>query len=336
MKTSKSRTDHSHSSTPLTIAVDALGGDGGIEIATRGSLLFLNSHPTVNIILVGSEPQIEAILKSQKCPAWVRGRLTVLHCDDRIDENARFSQCLRDDRPSSMYKTLELVARRLASGCLSSGNSGALMGLAVKTLGMQEGISRPAICARIPLQQNCCYLLDCGALVNVTPARLLEFARLGAEFVTANHGIYAPRIALLNIGSEDNKGTPQIQDTHQLMKDSGLNYQGFFEASELYSTRTEVIVCDGLIGNTVLKSCEGTASHILQFIRGHRWLQFAVKLMFRRLMALLDVRNHNGALLLGVNGVVGVSHGRADAVAFSNALSVVKTHCRPVQLQELR
>ncbi|WP_417580716.1 phosphate acyltransferase PlsX [Nitrincola sp.] len=318
----------------LCIAVDAMGGDFGPRVTVPACVNLLKQQPQLTILLVGDKAQIEPLLL--RCPAYLASRITLIHTTSVITMNDKPSYALRHLRDSSMYLALELVRDGKASACVSAGNTGALMMLGCTLLRTLPGIDRPAIISAIPTQQDHCYLLDLGANVNCSAEHLLQFALMGSAMVAAVEGKPAPRVGLLNIGSEEIKGNEQVKLASRLIQEHGsLNYIGFIEGDEVFSDRADVIVCDGFTGNIALKSSEGLARLIAgklrkSFTRNLYWRLLGVlaQPVLKELQQQIDPGRRNGASLLGLQGVVVKSHGGAGRRHFEAALSQAVTDAR--------
>jgi glycerol-3-phosphate acyltransferase PlsX len=237
------------------------------------------------------------------------------------------ADALRKKKDSSMRVAINLVKDGTAQACVSAGNTGALMAIARFVLKTLPGIDRPAIASQMPSKAGETMVLDLGANVNCTPEQLLQFAVMGSALVTAVAGIERPTIGLLNIGEEDIKGNDVVKETAELLKSSGLNFVGNVEGNDIFKGTTDVVVCDGFVGNVMLKACEGVVTMLYDFLKAEftrnpltklaAMLAYPVLAAFKRR---IDPRRHNGATLVGLKGIVVKSHGGADALAFRYAL----------------
>jgi glycerol-3-phosphate acyltransferase PlsX len=243
-----------------------------------------------------------------------------------MDEDVR--SAIRTKKDSSMRVAIDLVKDGRAQACVSAGNTGALMGTAKFVLKTLPGIDRPAICAVLPTRNGQVYALDLGANADCTPEHLLQFAIMGATLVAAVEGRERPTVGLLNIGSEEIKGNAVVKEAGELLRASTLNFHGNVEGNDIYKGTTDIVVCDGFVGNVALKTSEGIAKMMGDFLK-----EEYTRNPFRRLAALVslpvikafrqrvDHRRYNGATLLGLKGIVVKSHGSADRLAFATALS---------------
>ena len=314
------------------IAVDAMGGDGGASVAVAGVLRYLEHHSTGKVLLIGRETLLQPEV-ARRIPPRLRSRLTLQHAPGIVEEKERPAAVLRREQrqestATSMGAAIEAVREGRASACVSAGNSGALMGLGLSHLGVWPGVERPAICCRLPAGARHTLLLDAGANVDVSPRRLLQFARLGSLLAATHSPEQRPRAALLSIGTEPNKGNRQVQEAAQLLAEAeDIHYIGLVESSELFSARADVIVCDGFVGNIALKAAEGAAEQVLHLLRAQLKKSPLQHLLLRAfgvrrgsLSGGIEPKQHNGACFLGLKGVVVKSHGAAGGAAFAAAI----------------
>ncbi|WP_282372048.1 phosphate acyltransferase PlsX [Pseudomonas sp. PS02290] len=307
------------------IAIDAMGGDFGPRHIVQASIACLLATPSLHLTLVGQSPLLEELIA--RYSGVDRSRLHVVHASEIITMDERPSQALRGKPESSMRVALGLLADGKAHACVSAGNTGALMALSRFVLKTLPGIDRPAMVAAIPTQRGYCQLLDLGANVDCTAEHLYQFAVMGSVAAEAL-GVVRPRVALLNVGTEDIKGNQQVKLAASLLQAApGLNYIGFVEGDGLYRGEADVVVCDGFVGNVLLKSSEGLALMIgerIERLFRRNALSRLVGLMARpvlgRLKADLAPARHNGASFLGLQGIVVKSHGSADAQGFQSAI----------------
>lgn len=310
-----------------------MGGDHGLVATIPAAKIALNKHPELKLILVGDEVQIRTALRKFKLHG--HGRVEVKHASEIVEMDESPSQALRSKKDSSMRVAINMVKDGVASACVSAGNTGALMATARFVLKTLPGIDRPAIVYALPTidpqtnNQTTVHMLDLGANVDCSAEALFQFAVMGSVLTRAVDGIEFPRVALLNIGEEEMKGIPVIQDAAKLIGESGaVNYTGFVEGNDIFRNKADVIVCDGFIGNMALKTIEGVAKFLAQSIK-----MSLNRSLFSKLCALaaypvlksagktMDMRRYNGASLLGLKGIVIKSHGSAKAIAFATAIS---------------
>lgn len=307
------------------IAIDAMGGDFGPRNIVQASIACLLATPSLHLTLVGQAPLLEALIARHS--GVDRSRLHIVHASEIITMDERPSQALRGKPESSMRVALGLLAEGKAHACVSAGNTGALMALSRFVLKTLPGIDRPAMVAAMPTQRGYCQLLDLGANVDCTAEHLYQFAVMGSVAAEAL-GVVRPRVALLNVGTEDIKGNQQVKLAASLLQAApGLNYIGFVEGDGLYRGEADVVVCDGFVGNVLLKSSEGLAlmigERIERLFRRNVWSRLVGALarpVLGRLKADLAPARHNGASFLGLQGIVVKSHGSADALGFQSAI----------------
>ncbi|MBT8768370.1 phosphate acyltransferase PlsX [Metapseudomonas boanensis] len=307
------------------IAIDAMGGDYGPCCIVPASLSCLAEYSSLHLVLVGQTPLIEEIIA--RYPGVDRQRLHVEHASEVIAMDERPAQALRGKPDSSMRVALELVRNGRAQACVSAGNTGALMALSRYVLKTLPGIDRPAMMAAVPTMAGHCHLLDLGANVDCSAEHLYQFAVMGAV-AAETLGTVQPRVALLNVGTEDIKGNQQVKLASNLLQQAaGLNYIGFVEGDGLYRGDADVVVCDGFVGNILLKSSEGLASMISSRIEalfsqsiGSRMIGALALPVLRRLRTELAPAQYNGASFLGLQGIVVKSHGSAAGEGFQSAI----------------
>ncbi len=303
-----------------------MGGDHGLSVTVPAALGFLGQIDDVRLLLVGPKEAIEqALAKSRRADAT---RIEVRHASEVVAMDDPPATALRGKRDSSMRVAIDLVKGGEADACVSAGNTGALMAISRFVLKMQPGIDRPAIATQLPNRTGgTTTMLDLGANVDCEPQHLLQFGVMGAALVTALEGKERPTVGLLNVGEEVIKGNDTVKQAAELLRASALNFHGNVEGNDIYEGTTDVVVCDGFVGNVALKTSEGLARMLGGFIREEykrhvftrlmALLSFPVLMRFRKR---LDHRRYNGASLVGLRGVVIKSHGSADAYAFEFAL----------------
>ena len=309
----------------ITVAIDAMGGDHGPHVTVPAALAYLKRDAEVNIVLVGLAGVIEAELQSLK--ASVTSRLRIHHASEVVTMDDPPALSLRNKKDSSMRVAINLVKTGEANACVSAGNTGALMAISRFVLKMLPGIERPAIAGMMPTLNGHTHVLDLGANVDCTANHLLQFAVMGAMLVSAVEHKESPTVGLLNIGEEDIKGNEVVKQAAELLRQSHLNFHGNVEGNDIYKGTTDVVVCDGFVGNVALKASEGLVQMLATFLRQefkrNILTQLAGLIAFPVLSAFkkrLDHRRYNGASLLGLRGVVVKSHGSADSFAFQFAI----------------
>jgi len=303
-----------------------MGGDHGPRVTVPAALEFQTRHPDVALILVGRADAIQPVLEGRG--AAPGPRLRVQAASEVVGMDEPVAQAMRLKKDSSMRVAVNLVKSGEAHACVSAGNTGALMAISRFVLKTIPGVERPAIATVLPNSKGgFTYVLDLGANVDCTAEQLMQFGVMGAMLVAAVEHRERPSVGLLNIGVEDIKGNETVKQAAELLKASGLNFYGNVEGDDIYNGTTDVVVCDGFVGNAVLKASEGVAKMITAFLkaeyRKNAFRMFAAWLatpVFKALKARMDPGRYNGASLLGLKGIVIKSHGGADVPAFAHAL----------------
>jgi glycerol-3-phosphate acyltransferase PlsX len=303
-----------------------MGGDFGPRSIVQACVASLSATPSLHLTLVGQPSLLEELIASH--PAVDRARLSIVAASETITMDEKPAAALRGKPDSSMRVALELLRDGKVQACVSAGNTGALMALSRHVLKTLPGIDRPAMVAAIPTQTGYCQLLDLGANVDCTAEHLFQFSVMGSVAAEAL-GVARPRVALLNIGTEDIKGNQQVKLAAALLQQArGLNYIGFVEGDGLYRGEADVVVCDGFVGNILLKSSEGLATMIATRIESlfrqslvSRLVGVLALPLMRRLQADLAPARHNGASFLGLQGIVVKSHGSAGVEGFQSAIA---------------
>ena len=317
------------------IAVDAMGGDEGVRVMVEGAALARRSHEGFKFLLVGDKPQIEAALENHPN---MRGASEILHCEDVISGNEQPSRAIRRAKTSSMGLAVNAVKEGLAGAAVSAGNTGALMAMSKLALRTMPGIDRPALAALLPtLESHDVVMLDLGANTEADARNLVQFAIMGAAYSRIVNGFDRPVVRLLNIGTEVIKGTDALRGAAARLSaatsnpDAGLEMQfgGFVESDKINRGETHVVVTDGFSGNIALKAIEGSARFVTDLLKQAFTSSLRSKIGFlvsrpatELLRHHLDPNNHNGAVFLGLNGVVVKSHGSATAKGVAHAVNV--------------
>ncbi|HEY3433525.1 MAG TPA: phosphate acyltransferase PlsX [Rhodocyclaceae bacterium] len=309
----------------ITLAVDCMGGDHGPSVTLPATFEFLRRDPDCAAILIGREDELRPLLGNAQ--AEFGDRLSIHHASEVVAMDDPVSVALRNKKDSSMRVMANLVKDGVAHAAVSAGNTGALMAVSRFVLKTLPGIDRPAIASILPTVKGHTYVLDLGANVDCQPEHLLQFGIMGSMLVSALEHIERPTVGLLNIGEEDIKGNDTVKRAGELLRDSGLNFYGNVEGNDIYKGTTDLVVCDGFVGNVVLKASEGLATMIAGGLREEFSRNLLTKLcallslpVLKAFKRRFDHRAYNGASLLGLKGIVFKSHGAADAFAFLNAL----------------
>jgi glycerol-3-phosphate acyltransferase PlsX len=312
----------------LTIALDAMGGDFGPDVVIPGAAISLTRQPLIQFVLFGDEAKIAPLLARHPKLA---ARSRVVHTAFAIQSDEKPSQAMRRGKGSSMWLALEAVKNGEASAAVSGGNTGALMAMAKLILRPLPGIERPAIAALWPTIKGECIVLDVGANIGASARQLTDFAMMGAAMARALFHMEKPTVGLLNVGTEDIKGADEVKDAHAFLKDHDLplTYQGFVEGDEIGQSVVDVVVVEGFAGNIALKTAEGTARQVGQYIKdalSSSTLSMAGALLARgglkALKERMDPRRVNGGTFLGLNGIAIKSHGGSDALGFASAIDL--------------
>jgi glycerol-3-phosphate acyltransferase PlsX len=313
----------------VTIALDAMGGDHGPSVVVPAAALALVRRPDLRFILVGDETRIAPELAAHPT---LKGKCDIVHTDVAIAMDAKPSQALRRGRwKSSMWLAIEAVRDGHADAVVSAGNTGALMAMSKFCLKTIQGVDRPAIAAIWPTVDAECIVLDVGANVGADSRQLVEFTLMGAAMARALFGMEKPSVGLLNIGVEEVKGVEEIRKAAAVLKEAPLpiHYHGFIEGDDIGRGVVDVVVTDGFTGNIALKTAEGTAKQIGEYLRAAMGRSLLARLgailaqgAFRALREKMDPRQLNGGIFLGLNGIVVKSHGGTDATGFASAVDL--------------
>jgi glycerol-3-phosphate acyltransferase PlsX len=324
----------------ITIAIDAMGGDHGTRVTVPAAVAFLKEHPEDIVVLVGLTDAIEAELK--KLHFSDRSRLRIHGASEVVGMDESPQIVLRGKKDSSMRVSINLVKNGEAAACVSAGNTGALMATARYVLKTMPGIDRPAIASFWPTVKGQVCMLDLGANVDCSAEHLLQFALMGSTLVAALEHKESPTIGLLNIGSEDIKGNEVVKQASELLQASDLNFYGNVEGNDIFQGVTDVVVCDGFVGNVALKTAEGVAKMMSGFLREgyskNLFTKFGALISISVLKAFkhrLDHRRYNGASFLGLKGIVVKSHGSADTFAFLCAIERAAEEARGGMLHQI-
>jgi phosphate acyltransferase len=314
---------------PVTIALDAMGGDHGPSVVIPAAAITAIRHPEARFLLVGDSARIEPELRAHPALA---SKSQVIHTDVAVAMDEKPSQALRKGRwKSSMWLALEAVRDGRADAAVSAGNTGALMAMAKFCLKTIPGIDRPAIAAIWPTIEAECIVLDVGANVGADARQLAEFALMGAAMARALFGMEKPSVGLLNIGVEEVKGLDEIKKAAAVLKEAPLpiRYKGFIEGDDVGRGAVDVVVTDGFTGNIALKTAEGTAKQIGEYLRAAMGRSLLARIgavlaqgAFRALKDKMDPRQLNGGIFLGLNGIAVKSHGGTDATGFASAIDL--------------
>jgi len=313
---------------PLTIALDAMGGDYAPKVVVRGVALARLRHPQVRYLLFGDERKVAPLIKRKP---KLRKIVSLVHTEKVVPGDMKPSLALRQGRGSSMWEAIGAVQDGRAAAVVSGGNTGALMAMAKTILGTLPGIDRPAIAGYFPTLRGESVMLDLGANVECDANNLVQFAVMGEVFARTVLGLQQPTIGLLNVGEEPVKGRDAVKAASAILRDTRLpiRFEGFVEGDDIAAGSVDVVVTDGFTGNIALKTAEGTARLLREFVRQAFKSSLLAKVGFlmarsalRKMHVRTDPRRYNGAMFLGLNGIAVKSHGGTDALGFANAIGV--------------
>ncbi|MCG2714239.1 MAG: phosphate acyltransferase PlsX [Candidatus Omnitrophica bacterium] len=311
----------------MKIVVDAMGGDYAPNVVIDGSLAAVKEYG-VEVVLVGDKPKIEQLLKKAK---YTGNNISVVHAAEVIEMCEPAATSVRRKRNSSIVVGLNLVKEGKADAFFSAGNTGAVVCAATLELRLLPGIERPGIGLVMPTLKGISLVIDVGANIDPKPTQLLQYGIMADAYCKFILNKFNPTVGLLNIGEEEKKGTEFLREAYELLEKSKLNFIGNIEGKDLFSGKCDIIVCDGFVGNVALKVSESAASAMQVFLKRHLlsniWGKIGLIFMMpslKRFKKELDYAEYGGALLLGINGVVIIGHGRSNKKAIMNAIRVAK------------
>ena len=309
----------------IILAVDAMGGDHGVNITVPSCLRFLDETVDVNVVLVGDRDAIYKQIGDKL--SQYSDRIDVVHATQVVGMDEAPQSAMRTKRDSSMRLAINLVKEGKANAIVSAGNTGALMAISRYVLRTMDGIDRPAIAKLLPTVKGEVCMLDLGANIECSPEHLVQFGIMGAQLMRGVTGKTSPSAGILNIGSEDIKGNETVKKAAEVLKKTNLNFYGNVEGDDIFKSVVDVVVTDGFTGNVSLKTTEGVAKMIVFFLKEEftrSWITKLIALIsypvLKRLKLRLNPSKYNGAVLLGLNGLVIKSHGGADIDGFYYAL----------------
>lgn len=315
----------------ITLSIDAMGGDDGPAPIIAGLAIAARSAENLDFIVYGDESLLRPLIDKNR----LTDRCDIVHCDGVVKMSDKPSQVVRQGRDTSMWAAVTAVKSKKALACVSCGNTGALMAVSMLRLRKLAGVNRPAIGILWPSENPSGFnvMLDVGADIRADEADLLQYALMGASYARNGFGMTRPRIGLLNVGTEENKGRAELKIANEMIQETAAagryDYIGFVEGGDIPSDRVDVIVTDGFTGNIALKSAEGTATFVINSMRQAFKHSFWSRLSaiwavgpLRRFARKIDPRRVNGGVFLGLNGTVVKSHGSADATGFAAAVNL--------------
>lgn len=309
----------------MKIAIDAMGSDNSPQAEVQGSIDALKEFSDIEIVMVGKATELEAELIKY---TYDKSKISVVDATEVISPNEEPVRALKQKKDSSLVKALNLVKSGECDAVLSAGSTGAFLAGSTLIVGRIKGIKRPALAPVMPGKNGPFMIIDAGANVDSKPQFLTQFAKMGEIYFKTVMDVKAPKVGLINIGAEEHKGNELTKEAYQLLKaENDINFIGNVEPREVSEGNVDVLVCDGFVGNTVLKMYEGTAKTILSMIKDEIMSSFASKVgaifltgTFKSLKKKMDYKEYGGAPFLGVNGICIKAHGSSDAKAFKNAL----------------
>lgn len=308
------------------IAVDAMGGDFGPSVVVPGAIQASRLHD-LDILLVGDTPRVQAELDVLDVSG---ARYEIVHAEDVVHMNEKPSDILRRKKNASIQVACRLVKDGQAHGVVSAGHSGATVACGMFIIGRIQGVERPALATLLPTEKQPVVVLDCGANVDCRPYHLFQFGLMGDAFARDLLGYAAPRVSLLSIGEEEGKGNSQVKEAYDLLKMAqNLNFMGNCEGRDLFTGDMDVVICDGFVGNVVVKMSEGLSSSLIRMLKRHLLSGFLPTLgamlakgAFRRFAETVDYAEYGGAPVLGLQGLGIVCHGRSNVKAITNAVKM--------------
>lgn len=310
----------------ITISVDVMGGANAPKSVIDGLEIACQKAENTDFLLFAYGNDVKKLVENTQ---HLKNRAQIIDCASVISDDEQPVRALKSGKESTMWKAIEAVKTGKASACISSGNTGALMVMAKMSLGMLKNIKRPAIVSVYPNIRQGTVMLDLGANAECDASVLSQFAVMGVCFAKSVKGLDNPSVGLLNVGSEEYKGRELDKKAHNMLKSSKMNYVGFIEAHDLAEGTVDVCVTDGFTGNVALKASEGIAKVCMEYMkRGFRYSIFSkigallAKTGLKKSFQMIDPRNYNGAMFIGVDGIVIKSHGSCDDIGFSNAVKV--------------
>jgi phosphate acyltransferase len=311
----------------MKIALDAMGGDFGPPNLVAGAALALREYPHISkLFLVGDTAQIEAELRKLGCND---SRIEIVHSTQVVDMSDRAWSAVRRKKDSSVSRAVDLVKRGQANAIVSAGHTGAAVAASMIKLRTLPGIYRPGIAAVLPTETNVFVLMDAGANIDARPEHLLQYAFMGSVYSSHVLGYKNPTVGLISLGEEDVKGNEMTKEVFKLLKKSSLNFVGNIEGRHLFEDPVEVVVCDGFVGNVILKTCESISVAIFQWLKHElsrtpmrKLGAFLARESFRTIKDKTNYEEYGGSPLLGVNGICIIAHGSSTPLAIKNALRV--------------
>jgi phosphate acyltransferase len=329
----------------MKIALDAMGGDFGPPNIVGGAVMALKEYPHIEtLFLVGDTPRIEAELKKHGCNDR---RIEIVHATQVVEMGDGAVDAVRRKKDSSVSRAVDLVKKGDASAIVSAGHTGAAVAATTIKLRTLPGVDRPGIAAVIPSETNIFVLIDAGANSDPRPDHMVQYAIMGSVYSRHVLGYPKPTIGLMSIGDEDTKGSDLTKEVFKMLKQSGLNFRGNIEGHDLFADPVEVVVCDGFVGNVILKTCESIGDAIFKWLK-HELMKSKTRMVgaylarnaFRTIKKKVNYEEYGGMPLLGVNGICIIAHGASTPLAIKNALRVaaesIEQQVNPHIVEEVR
>jgi len=329
----------------MKIALDAMGGDFGPSHLVPGAVMALREYPHISkLFLVGDTAQIEAELKKQNCN---NGKIDIVHATQVVDMSDRAVEAVRRKKDSSISRAVDLVKRDKADAVVSAGHTGAAVAASAIKLRTLPGIDRPGIAAVLPTEKNVFVLIDAGANIDARPEHLVQYAFMGTVYSRHVLGYKGPKVGLICLGDEDVKGNEMTKEVFKMLKKSSLNFVGNIEGRHLFEDPVEVVVCDGFVGNVILKTCESISVAIFAWLK-HELARTPMRKLgallarksFRSIRDKTNYEYYGGSPLLGVDGICIIAHGASTPLAVKNALRVaaesIEQQVNPHIVEEIR
>lgn len=310
----------------MRFAIDAMGGDHGLSVTVPAVLCALKKNKNLQVLLFG--PAKALMLKTRHFPKCIQQRIIICNAPEAIHMADTLEEAMAKPA-SSLRLAIEAVALGRADACVSAGNVAAVTALSELLIPKCPGVTKTAFVSEIPTVATSTFMMDLGAHLTATEQDLIEYAFMGHYVASVFKRYRYPKVALLNVGKEDAKGSKQVQIAHQYLKRTSMNYRGFIEGHELFDNQIDVVVCDGTVGNICLKTAEGTANLVIQRIKGtlldniaSKAMSFTALPMLRHLRKEIDPNKYNGALLVGLTKSIARSHGGADTNGFCHCIEM--------------
>jgi phosphate acyltransferase len=329
----------------VKIALDAMGGDFGPLNLVAGAVMALREIPRIEQLhLVGDTPQIEAELKKHGCNDR---RVQIVHSTQVVEMRDKPVESVRRKKDSSISRAVDLVKKGEADAVVSAGHTGAAVAATTIKLRTLPGVERPGIASVIPTESNLFVLIDAGANVDAKPMHLLQYGIMGSVYSRHVLGYENPCVGLMSIGEEDVKGTDFTKEVFKMLKESALNFRGNIEGHDLFAHPVEVVVCDGFVGNVILKTCESVGDAVFKWLK-HELMKNKLRMAgaylaqgaFRTIKKKVNYEEYGGSPLLGVNGICIIAHGASTPLAIKNALRVaaesIEHEVNPHIVEEIR